>query len=139
MKLRDLVGRHALSGVDFSTRTVDAYGTPEECQCMRFRLDGVVYVATENPDDDYRSSMSELLTDDLPIANAFNPVPVVAFLRTEDAYGQVDDVLELIDEENGAVVLEVGTGDTDDYYPYYVASFNSQDMAVNSPTGEPTQ
>jgi hypothetical protein len=133
MTLSDLVGEHMLSGVDFTTTNVKRYGYVEdECQNIRFRLDGVTYVATEDPVDGYRSGMAELTTIAEPTTNEWPPVRVVASMRgTVD--GEEHDVLEIRDVMTGREVVCVGTGNTDDYYPYWVAVFDPTALAHNAP------
>jgi len=133
MELKDLVGEHLLDAVDFSDEQVKTWGDSfESCQVMRFRLDGKCYIATENPDDGYRSSMNELaVSDDAEMKNVFEPLKVSGRHRTKGQYGDEDDVLELIDAVTGKTVIEVGTCSIDDYYPGFVASFHPEAMAHN--------
>jgi hypothetical protein len=46
---------------------------------------------------------------------------------------EVNDVLLLVDAKTGKSVVEVGTANTDDYYPYCVQRFDPAAMAVNNP------
>jgi hypothetical protein len=133
MELKDLVGEHNLDAVDFLVEKIKDWGDRlENCNVIRFRLDGVVYVAVENPDDGYRSSMRELKTAEaLSMTNTFAPVRVVGRHRVNGRHGEEDDVLELVDLVTGEVVVEVGTSDVSDYYPGFVANFNPEAMAVN--------
>lgn len=132
--LKSLVGPHMLDAVDFSVEQVPSWGDYlEDAQHCRFRLDGVVYIAVENPDDWYRSSMRHLLIGAGDMTNVFPPLRVIGRHRTEGRYGDEDDVLELVDERTGGVVLEVGTSNVDDYYPGFVASFHPELMAHNNP------
>lgn len=133
MKLKNLVGEHTLDAVDFSTERLATYGERfEYCNAMRFRLDGVVYVAIEDPSDGYRSSLGELKVDDArSMTNVFSPVKVIGRHRTKGKYHGEDDVLELVDSVTGAAVVEVGTDNCDDYYPSFVANFRPEAMAIN--------
>ena len=133
MELKDLVGEHELDAVDFDNEEIkDEYSGVEMSQVCRFRLDGKVYAAIEDPSDGYRSSMRDLsVSDSATMKNVFQPVKVVGRHRTKGEYGGEDDVLELIDVKTGQVVLEVGTDQVDDYYPGYVASFHPEAMAIN--------
>lgn len=136
MELQDLVGKHQLDGVDFENLRRKRYEFSDEledCEVCRFRLNGTVYVAIEDPNDGYRSHMSELSVDDAAtMTNVFPPVEVVGRYRETSEYGYVDDVLELVDATTGNVVLEVGTSNTDDYYPFFVSSFHPENMAINT-------
>jgi hypothetical protein len=76
--------------------------------------------------------MNELTVGDWPMANIFAPVRVLGCYRTKDKYGNGDDVLELFDATTGKIVIEVGTENTDDYYPCFVASFHPEAMQPNT-------
>lgn len=133
MELKDLVGKHSLDAVDFSNEKVKEWGDEfVDCQVMRFRLDGNVYTAVENPDDGYRSSMRGLAVGNDDMKNIFTPVEVIGRHRVKGYYDQKDDILELIDTVSGEVVIEVGTENTDDYYPCFVASFNPKSITTNN-------
>jgi hypothetical protein len=140
MYLNELAGKHTLDAVDFSTEKVTEDGGADyfiDSQVCRFRLNGTVYVAREDPSDGYRSSMRELRTDDAArMYNVFPAIEVVGRHREFGQYGHQDDILELIDATTGKVVLEVGTACVDDYYPSFVSSFHPENMATNaeSPT-----
>lgn len=132
MELEDLVGGHVLDAVDFSNEQVKTWGDRyEDCQVVRFRLDGVVYIATEDPSDGYRSRMQNLTTGDWNMNNVFQPHHVLAVHRTQGVYGLEDDILELYDTITGDVILTVGTEHVHDYYPSFVASFSPTAMALN--------
>lgn len=119
-----LIGPHMLDGVDFSTGSVkqDWGDGFEDCQVMRFRLDGIVYAAIEDPSDGYRSTMRELVVSSAPMKNTFAPIAVECRMRASEEY-QVDEVMEAVTPD-GVALLEFGTANTDDYYPYYVANWN---------------
>jgi hypothetical protein len=134
MELKDLAGEHIFDAVDFTTEKIkqwdDCY---EDATCMRFRLDGICYVALEDPSDGYRSHMEELVVDEQAVMkNCFEPIRVIGHHRTNGSWGGDDDILELIDVKNGKVILEVGTKNTSDYYPCFVSSFVPENMHVNS-------
>lgn len=134
MELKDLIGKGVLDAVDFGTESRERWieGEYEDCQVCRFRLNGTVYLAVEDPEDGYRSCMQELVVDnDAKLSNVFPMVEVVGVNRTKYEYGGTSDVLELIDTHTGKVVLEVGTENTDDYYPSFVASFHPENMSIN--------
>lgn len=130
LDLDALVGEHTLDGVDRSSEKVKTWGENfEDVEVFRFRLDGVVYTAVENPDDGYRSSMDKIFAEQCAINNSFPPIRVLARKKAND--GCVNDTLELIDIVTGKVVVEVGTDNTDDYYPYFVSGFHPENMATN--------
>jgi hypothetical protein len=122
-----LVGPHILTGVDFEVVREQYY---EDASVIRFVLDGVTYVCTEDPSDGYRSSMGSLIRDDAPttpVKNTFVGVAVLGRLCTTPD----NDILEFVDSVNGNVILEVGTSNTDDYYPCFVGNFYPELMHVN--------
>jgi hypothetical protein len=125
--LDSLVGVHTLDGVDLSTERVERYGSLENANVMRLRLDGKVYTAVESPDDGYRSSMDRMFVEDCKINNEFPPVQVLARKKDRTSY-QVNDTIELIDLVTGKVVVEVGTDNSDDYYPSFVSAFWPENM-----------
>lgn len=129
--LEDLVGEHILDGVDmFDERVKLSWGDEyENCEMMRFRLDGIIYLAIQDPEDGYRSSMDKIVISETPMKNTFQPQRVIGRLRTKGTYSQVDEVLELIDVHTGKTVLEIGTANTDDYYPYFVATFSPENFS----------
>lgn len=130
--LESLVGEHILDAVDTFTESVKQYGDHfEDCSIIRFRLDGKVYTATEDPDDGYRSSLGTLfMSADEPMRNTFPAIRVDARKKANETY-QTNDTLELVDLVTGKVVLEVGTDNTDDYYPSFVGAFWPENMATN--------
>lgn len=134
MELKELTGEYTLDAVDFSNEQLKTWGEKfTYCQVMRFRLNGKVYVAVEDPDDGYRSHMNDLtIAQDATMKNVFPLVRVIGRHRKKSYDGcWVDDVLELINAENGQLVLEVGTESTDDYYPCFLASFYPEALTPN--------
>ena len=133
MELKDLVGKHILDAVDFTDEKIKDFSDEyEDCQVCRFRLDGIVYMAAEDPDDGYRSHMRDLIVDDAAVMkNSFPPCEVLCRYRSVDEDGNESDILELVDTATGQIVLAVGTENTDDWYPYFVSDFSPKAMAVN--------
>lgn len=131
VELDSLVGEHVLDAVDLSTKSIKQYGSHyEDCEVMRFRLDGVAYTAIEDPSDGYRSSLESLLVSDEPMQNVFPPIKVIARKKENERYS-INDTLQLVDALTGKVVVEVGTDNTDDYYPCFVSYFAPENMATN--------
>jgi hypothetical protein len=127
VSLDSLVGEHELSGVDFEQVRID--GDYSAANVIRFVIDGKIYVATEDPDDGYRSSMRELvIVEEPPVTNVFGPVKVVGRERGE--------VIEFVDAANSQTILEVGTDNSDDYYPSFVNHFYPDRMAINAGKSE---
>lgn len=135
MELQDLVGEHVLDAVDCSNEQVKTWGGGfENCSVIRFRLDGKVYVATEDPSDGYRSCMNDIVEVIPPPAmqNVFAPQRVIARHHDVSTHGDGADILELVDAFTNKVVLEVGTDNKDVYYPSFVSSFHPENMACNA-------
>lgn len=127
--LQDLVGGHTLSGVDRDTEEIKTWGDQFEiAQCIRFVLGGKTYVAVEDPNDGYRSTMREIRLSEKPCLKTFPPVKVVGQMKGGGDYGQTNNTLQLIHAKTKAVILEVGTDNSDDYYPWYVATFNEENL-----------
>jgi len=129
LNLDDLVGKHVLDGVDTYIEKVKIYDDKfEDANAIRFRLDGVVYVAIEDPNDGYRSCLDKLIIAPASeITNIFPAIYVLAKKKASDTH----DILQLFDVVTGKVVLEVGTDDVDDYYPCFVSSFHPENMVTN--------
>lgn len=137
----DLVGERILTGVSEGEVRHKPYewSGEEVANTITFVLDGVAYTAQEDPSDGYRSYLGELYVGG-ECANRFDAVRVsartVTSRTTTTANGYswttVVDLLELVDVETGKVVLEVGTDNSDDYYPSFVASFMPEHMAINA-------
>lgn len=116
-----------LEGVDECTESVKQWGDNfGNCSVIRFKLDGVVYVAIEDPSDGYRNYLGELKVDTKEINNAFTGVEVKGVYKESG-----DVILCLVDTTTNEAVLTVGTDYSDDYYPYFVANFNPAAMSVN--------
>lgn len=64
------------------------------------------------------------------ISNSFPAVRVLARKKPDGDY--VNDVLEFVDVETGKIILEVGTDNTDDYYPCFVGYFSPENMSSNA-------
>ena len=133
MELKDFKGKYQLQGVDEFTGTVKTWGANfEDCSAIRFKLDGIVYVATEDPDDGYRSYLGELKIDEVDTKNPFSGVEVLASYRDINKYNETSEIIDFIDTTTGEVVLSVGTDNSDDYYPCFVAHFNPLAMSINN-------
>lgn len=124
MELKDLVGNKKLDAVDF-TSIEGFYGN---CNIIKFRLDGIVYYAMEDEEDGYRSSMKYItVLDSYDVKNIFPAIDVICTYNGE----YVSDLLSIYDAETREIVLEVGTDNTDEYYPFFVARFSPEAMITN--------
>lgn len=125
MELKDFAGVHELNGVDFIEIGLEWGNHASVC---RFKLDGKVYCAAEDPDDGYRSCLSNIyaLPDDISLSTSFSNT-----VKAEYIDNGTDELIVFKDYANGEVVLEIGTVDYDDYYPCFVASFTPESMQIN--------
>lgn len=132
MELESLLGKHTLTGVDEYNETIKSFGVEEDANFIAFALDGKTYIAAEDPEDGYRSHMKDLVcieTDQI-IKNKFDAVEVIGKMKGPGEYA-ANDILELIDTKTGKIILEIGTENTDDYYPYFVGKFYPENMIIN--------
>lgn len=135
MTLEDLMGSHILSGVEIGSESYKEWQYEGRRNFIKFTLDGVTYIAKEDPSDGYRSYL-----EDLEIVEGKCKVPlpnirVLCRMRTADEQwwsSQVDEILSFLDAENGKEILAIGTANTNDYYPYCVLEYHPENMACNS-------
>lgn len=132
MELKDLVGFHKLTGVKRGRGLChkDWRGIKEEAEFVAFQLDGVTYLAVEDPDDGYRSYCEKLVIDN-SIEIARIPDTEVFCVMKPDSQYETNDVLLMLDAKTRSCVLEVGTENTDDYYPYCVMSWHPENLYFN--------
>lgn len=125
-----LIGERVLTGVDLGT-CKGGWDGKDDCNLIRFVLDGVTWEAMEDPEDGYRSCLGIFEKSGVPVKNVFEP----CWLRVEYFEGYLRKTSELLrgyDLVTGRLVLEVGTDNTNDYYPYFVANFDPTAMAANN-------
>ena len=134
MELKDLIGKHILTGVDLYNKDIkEEYGSGfESCNCISFVLDDITYTAIEDPEDGYRSCMREIKVSKYKVKNIFPEVEVLVRDMGDEKYHTHNDALEFIDIKNGKVILTVGTENTDDYYPYFTSEFVPENMSLNN-------
>jgi hypothetical protein len=118
LTLNELCGKHTLQGVEYRN---DGYS-----DILLFKLDGITYKATEDPEDGYRSHMEELEVVEQPPRYAFETEVVCSMREARDA-----EILEMRDTQNGKTILRIGTENTWDYYPYCVMEWMPQNMSCN--------
>ena len=133
MELKELVGKHFLSGVERGrTERKSFFGNNGMRDSIKFCLDGVNYVAVEDPCDGWRSLCEELEISETPCKIQIPKTEVLCTMKPDDdRWGVNNDVLVLTDCETGLVVLEVGTANTNDYYPYCVMEWTPENLSCN--------
>jgi hypothetical protein len=121
-ELEELVGKRTLNCVPI---TDVRHPFDADANGIAFTLDGNTYMVFEDGDDGYRSRASKML--------AFEGWPFEMGGRVERCAlevdcswrsasgGQTDEILEVRVARTGDLVLEVGTENTDDYYPCFIA------------------
>lgn len=132
MKLKELTGIHVFSGIEVGTMDIPSvFGEPEKCNYVKFTIDGVHYVAIEDPEDGYRSVCRELQVSNTAPKTTFMPQPVECSMMANNSY-EINDVLVVSDRFTGKVVLEIGTRNWGDYYPYFHLRYIPENMACNA-------
>lgn len=132
MELQDLCGEHFLSGVDRSEiKNDDSCSDKEFWDCFNFILDGTTYSAIEDPDDGYRSCCREIMVSSANVKHTFSPCRVVCFMRP-DSDGETNEIMDIFDYYTNGILLSVGTANTSDYYPYFVAEWHPENMVENA-------
>lgn len=140
VELESLIGLHILSGIGRGTKNrKDVWydGYEDMVETFSFVLDGKTYTAAQDPNDGYRSSMDFLYESNEPITNPFSGQQVLGTMREPRNGYEGGNILDLLDVVTGKRVLSVGTGNTGDYYPFWVADFTPENMAANISKGQP--
>lgn len=128
--LESLCGKHIFSGCELTTETIKGYFGEEQCNICLFLLDGITYIAIENPDDGYRSYCEDLKISEKTPRYTFPGIEVLcSMMENEDC--QNNNVLVIRDVANGKTILEVGTKNYDDWYPYCHFSYTPENMVCN--------
>lgn len=130
MKLKDLVGKHVLSGVDRIRVYIVSYGSPEEVDGIRFYLDDVNYECLENPDDGYRSYLNDLKVTSEPCRYRFPGTEVLCSMSENSLWDE--DILEVRETKTGKIVLRIGTDYEDYYYPVCIMQYFPQALPCNA-------
>lgn len=126
----DLCGEHFLSGVEMGSEKIEHDFGAETCNVVLFTLDGVTYKLVENPDDGYRSYCDDIVTSESQPRFSFPPVKVLCSMMENDDY-ENNNCIVIRDAENGKTILEAGTKNYDDWYPYCHFRYTPENMACN--------
>lgn len=97
------------------------YGVNEN----KFKLDDLVFEALEDPYDGYRSTLGAVVI--INDSNIFHKRPLA---KVKMLYEPFEDNLyhKLIDTDTNHVWLVIGTGDFNDYYPYFVFRYTPDEQ-----------
>jgi hypothetical protein len=129
MELKKLIGLHTLTGITNESKQIESSWDNEhsyDAQTLSFILDDTIYTALEDENDGYRSCMGELLINKFQCKNTFEPIQVLGIYKEKSGYS-TSDILQLYGMD-GKLILEVGTDNTDDYYPSFVSNFNPENI-----------
>lgn len=141
MNLIDLVGIHLMTGIETGTVKRENWWSKEEddCNYVKFRLDGITYMAVEDPDDGYRSMCRNLEVVDEECRTKLPDILVECKMRDDehdDIWGtEENDILEFYDVSNKQMFMAVGTGNTNDYYPYFAFEYTPEVLSCNAMKG----
>lgn len=123
-----LVGEHIMTGIELGQINRKPFGDIEVIVgCAKFTLDGVTYIAIENPDDGYRSWIEALETTDEPCKYKLPDTRVVCTIDP----CSTSRILNFIDAVNGETFLRIGTAYYDDWYPYCVFDYTPENLHYN--------
>lgn len=129
IELSSLVGEHVIDGrAEFVGVKSDAFHDSDPT-VMVLRLDGKLYWFQEDPGDGYRSGLDharECAVEELPPGSfiEFPPIDVTVEHVTksprdyDDGYDTLRGVMA-----RGVELFEIGTANTNDYYPSFVCSW----------------
>ncbi len=87
MELCELAGKHVLSGIETGQVVRESLGfCTERHGYIKFTLDGVTYMAEEDPEDGWRSYMKDLTIVKEPCKIHLPNVAVVCRMRQDDGW-----------------------------------------------------
>ena len=137
MKLKDLVGIHLMTGIETGTIKINGWWyKSNNCNYVKFRLDNVTYMAVEDPEDGYRSCCNELEIVDEECKTKLPAILVECKMREDSNVTgwreYKNDILEFYDAVNKQMFMAVGTGNIDDYYPYFVFEYTPELLSFNT-------
>lgn len=134
IELKDLIGTHILSGVETGEMEQERLFGYESCNYVKFTLDGITYMAVEDPDDGYRSYCSDLKILDEKSRYELPDILVDCVMcihEDSDPWNHENDILVFKDAKNGKEILKIGTAHVNDYYPYCVLEYNPENIHYN--------
>lgn len=125
MQLEDLIGPHKLT---YAARTDIKHPFDYDKDCIVWGMDGKIYMAIEDINDGYRSSLGLIFVADgdmyeLSSYPEFINRNVIVRHVTKSEYYGVSDIVEFIDIETGHLWMRLGTDNIDDYYPSFIAQW----------------
>jgi hypothetical protein len=102
---------------------------------VAFMLNDLLFFCFENPDDGYRSHAGPLMVakcDPYDMAGG----ACCEYIKEPVTVAHIDDnyfdILRVTSRETGKVIFEIGTGNVDDYYPYFHEEWNPENLSANA-------
>ena len=112
--LKSIAGEHVLTGWDT--------GSDGDAEYLTLQLDGRAYTFLEKVVDSYRSELGTITIDDREVRTTFGPFPVLIDPWRDTDHATVGALYR------GKTVAEVGTLDSNDYYPVFVARIYPENL-----------
>lgn len=128
--LKSLVGRHILSGIETGEYHIEEYPYGA-ANYIKFTLDGITYMAKEDPDDDFRSYLDGLDITEKPCLYQFPGIQIICRMVKGPR-----DVLEMIDYISGREILVIGTDYTEPDYPVCIFRYKPENASCNIKGGK---
>lgn len=125
--LESLCGVHLLQGFELTEQNIERYGYSEKCDVVKFMLDGITYIATEDPDDGWRSFCEEIKVSSEKPKYSIPNCEVLCTMKPSSSH----DVLVGTDTHTGLIVFEIGTMYVDDWYPCCHFEYHPENMFCN--------
>lgn len=129
--LESLCGVHLLQGFELTEQNIERYGSLCECNVVKFMLDGITYIAIEDPEDGWRSYCDEIKVSPEKPKYPIPDCEVSCTMKSNQNDGYQHDVLVGTDTHTGLIVFEIGTMYADDYYPYCCFEYHPENMFCN--------
>lgn len=121
LDLSDFEGQHLLSGVEFDTTDPRGWSDGDKANRITLVIDDVPFGFVEDPNDGYRSTMECVELSDAIVNNTFEHILLdFTYINEEHHELLVAHKPGMNDKSLETAVLQVGTDNTDDYYPCYV-------------------
>ncbi len=129
MNMEDFDGKvMMLQGVELTTESYGCAGGTygvSQSEVIYFKADDVVYTCFIDPDDGYRSYLSDIVVSDSIDRKCTFP-PQEVRIECEE------EMLTFIDTTNDKVVLEIGTDAYDEWYPIGIIKWSPENLACNN-------
>ena len=129
LSIDDIQGDFMLSGVEFGLLPggEEKY---DDCNTITIILDDIPLTFVEDPDDGYRSTLDRVFVGG-DVRNKFQPIAIhIEYSENSQDHSECQ-LLYGYDIKSNKECLIIGTDNTDDYYPLYVAEWKPENLYVN--------